>query len=437
MTESNNEDTGKAQSDPKNTVASQQNASPDSEKQNSEDKPLKITKKDVKLLKDDARIAEITSHSLNESGVHEHGSHFAITFIALLIAMFVSSLSETVAAVALPTIVGDLGGVEIMQWVATTYILTSTITMPLYGKLGDLIGRKYLLMSGLGIYALGKVVCAIAPNMGLLIAGRAISGLGGGGLIILSQATVADLVPPRKRGVYFGIMGSLFTVSSVLGPVLGGFFVDTIGWRFIFWFTVPLAALALVFLAIFLKQPPIKGVHPSIDYLGMIFLTVGVVSLVLNVGWAGTDYAYISWQTFVMAGIFVAAAVVFVLVERKVKEPVIPMYLFHNRNFVLCSIAGMLIYACFMGTMNYLPTYLEIVHEMNAIDAGLVGIPMSIFLFISSTGSGFIASRTGKYKWMMVIMAPIAVVGFFFMSTLGINTPVVFIMIYLAIIGFG
>ena len=183
-----------------------------------------------------------------------HGRALALVFFGLLLAMFISSLSETIASTALPTIVGDLNGVEIMQWVSTAYILSSTLVMPIYGKLGDLIGRKRLLMAALTLYAAGKVVCGLAVNMEMLISGRLISGLGGGGLIILSQATLSDVVPPRKLGTYMGVIGAVFAVSNVLGPLLGGWFVQVTGWRWIFWFTVPVALLAVVVLGLTLPR---------------------------------------------------------------------------------------------------------------------------------------------------------------------------------------
>ena len=184
-----------------------------------------------------------------------HGRALALVFFGLLLAMFISSLSETIASTALPTIVGDLNGVEIMQWVSTAYILSSTLVMPIYGKLGDLIGRKRLLMAALTLYAAGKVVCGLAMNMEMLISGHLVSGLGGGGLIILSQATLSDVVPPRKLGTYMGVIGAVFAVSNVLGPLMGGWFVQVTGWRWIFWFTVPVALLAVVVLDGLLAHP--------------------------------------------------------------------------------------------------------------------------------------------------------------------------------------
>jgi EmrB/QacA subfamily drug resistance transporter len=365
------------------------------------------------------------------------GRRLIFIFAALLLAMFVSSLSETIAATALPTIVGDLGGVEIMQWVTTTYIMASTITMPLYGRLGDTAGRKKLLVFALVVYTVGKVVCAISPNMMVLLAGRLISGFGGGGLIILSQAAIADVVPARKRGVYLGIMGSVFTISNVIGPLLGGWLVQTLGWRWIFWFTVPLATLALVVLVVFFQDP--RGSHKisNFDWRGASCMSVAVIALVLAVSWGGNQFAWLSWQILGLFALAVVFAFFFVLVERKAKEAIIPMSLFHNRNFVLCSVAGMLVFIALMGTMTYLPTYFQIADKMSPELAGMVMAPGSIGVFITSTGTGWLAGKTGKYKWMPLAMSVVCAVGFLLMANIKVGEPIALSMLYLFVMGFG
>ena len=327
-----------------------------------------------------------------------HGRALALVFFGLLLAMFISSLSETIASTALPTIVGDLNGVEIMQWVSTAYILSSTLVMPIYGKLGDLIGRKRLLMAALTLYAAGKVVCGLAVNMEMLISGRLISGLGGGGLIILSQATLSDVVPPRKLGTYMGVIGAVFAVSNVLGPLLGGWFVQVTGWRWIFWFTVPVALLAVVVLGLTLpRDARALGKHP-IDWPGMMAMTVAVTSLVLAMAWGGTLIPWGSLPFMGLVALAVAAAVVFVLLERRAAEPIIPMGLFRNRNFVLCSVTGLFLNISFMGALNYLPTYFQIVDDLSPEVAGLVCTATSVGILITSTATGWVASKTGRYK---------------------------------------
>lgn len=366
-----------------------------------------------------------------------HGAALALVFTGLLLAMFVSSISETIAATALPIIVGDLGGVEIMQWVTTSYILASTITMPIYGKLGDLMGRKGLLIFGLVIYTVGKVICAVAPDMAILITGRIVSGIGGGGLIILTQAAIADVTPTRTRGKYLGVMGAVFAMCTVLGPVLGGWFLNISGWRLIFWFTVPIAAVAIVFLIFFYHVSYKHTKRPSVDVAGCILMAISVTTVVLAVAWGGNQYAWDSWEILSLFAAFVVSGVVFVFVERKSQQPIIPMYLFKNRNFVISSAAGMLIYIGLMGAVNYLPTYFQIVDKMGPIDAGLMVTPMSIAMFISSTASGFLAARSGKYKWMPIVMAAMAAIGFGLMSTLSEYQPLIITLAIYAFTGLG
>lgn len=252
------------------------------------------------------------------------GKRLSLLFGTLLLAMAVSSLSETIAATALPTIVGDLGGVEAMQWVTTTYILATTVTMPIYGKLGDVVGRKRLLMGCLALYAAGKAVCGLTPNMGFLIVGRLVSGLGGGGLIILSQASLADIIPPRRLGTFMGVMGSTFTACRVVGPLLGGWFVEVTGWRWIFWFTVPLALAALAGLWRFLPRDAAdRKTHP--DYAGMVSLAAAVCSLVLALSWGGNRFAWDSWQVVGLLCVAVASAGCLVAAERRAASPVMPL----------------------------------------------------------------------------------------------------------------
>lgn len=366
-----------------------------------------------------------------------HGRALALVFFGLLLAMFISSLSETIASTALPTIVGDLNGVEIMQWVSTAYILSSTLVMPIYGKLGDLIGRKRLLMAALTLYAAGKVVCGLAMNMEMLISGHLVSGLGGGGLIILSQATLSDVVPPRKLGTYMGVIGAVFAVSNVLGPLMGGWFVQVTGWRWIFWFTVPVALLAVVVLGLTLpRDARALGKHP-LDWPGMMAMTVAVTSLVLAMAWGGTLIPWGSLPFMGLVALAVAAAVVFVLLERRAAEPIIPMGLFRNRNFVLCSVTGLLLNISFMGALNYLPTYFQIVDDLSPEVAGLVCTATSVGILITSTATGWAASKTGRYKGMLVAMCVVSTVGLFLLSRMRVHEALWVPVLYLFVLGFG
>ncbi|MEI3231779.1 MDR family MFS transporter [Gordonibacter pamelaeae] len=361
----------------------------------------------------------------------------AAVFAGLLLAMFVSTLSETVTATALPTIVGDLGGVDHMQWVTTAYILASTIMMPIYGKLGDLFGRKYLFIVALSVFIVGSATCGLAPSMDGLIAGRAVEGLGGGGLIILAQATIADIIPPRQRGKYMGVMGSVFAVSTVVGPLLGGWFVQVTGWRWLFAFNIPLALLAIAAVAFFLTNPERRDDRPPVDVGGMMAMAVSVSSLVLATAWGGTLYPWLSWQIIGLFALFVVAAVAFVLVERRAKEPIIPMLLFKNRNFVVCTVTGMFIMLGMMGTVSYLPTYFQIVDGLAPEQAGLMTFPMMAGVLLTAVGTGFLATKTGRYKWMPIASCAVAAVGFVLLSRLTPDTSLLVTGVFLFVLGFG
>ena len=361
----------------------------------------------------------------------------AAVFAGLMLAMFVSTLSETVTATALPTIVGDLGGVDHMQWVTTAYILASTIMMPVYGKLGDLFGRKHLFVVVLSVFIAGSAICGFAPNMDGLIAGRAVEGLGGGGLIILSQATIADIIPPRQRGKYMGILGSVFAVSTVVGPLLGGWFVQVTGWRWLFAFNIPLALVAITAVAFFLKRPARRVDRPPVDVAGMMAMAVSVSSLVLATAWGGTLFPWASWQIVGLFALFAAMAVVFALVERRAKEPVIPLSLFKNHNFVVCTVTGMFIMLGMMGTVSYLPTYFQIVDGLAPEQAGLMTFPMMAGVLVTAVGAGLLATRTGRYKWMPIASCAVAAVGFVLLSRLAPGTPLPVAGAFLFVLGFG
>src|SRR6478736_3523147 len=256
-----------------------------------------------------------------------------LVFAGLMMAMLLASLDQTIFSTALPTIVGELNGVEHMLWVTTAYILASTIVMPVYGKLGDLVGRKWLFVGAISIFLVGSVMGGLSDSMATLIAGRAVQGLGGGGLMILALAIIADVVPARERGRYSGIMGAVFAVSSVAGPLLGGYFTDGPGWRWAFWINIPLGILAILSAILFLHPAKRRFAKPRIDFLGMVVLAIAVTSLVLFTTWGGNTYA---WDSAIIIGLIVATVVfagLFVFIESRAKEPVIPLMLFTNRNF--------------------------------------------------------------------------------------------------------
>ncbi|HXH36163.1 MAG TPA: MDR family MFS transporter [Plantibacter sp.] len=360
-----------------------------------------------------------------------------LVFAGLMVAMLLASLDQTIFSTALPTIVGQLDGVEHMLWVTTAYILASTIVMPVYGKLGDLIGRKWLFIIAIGIFLVGSVMGGLADSMATLIAGRAVQGLGGGGLMILALAIIADVVPARQRGKYNGIMGAVFAVSSVAGPLLGGFFTDGPGWRWAFWMNIPLGALAIVLAIFFLKLPKRTYAKPKIDYPGMIVLALAVTSLVLFTTWGGNTY---DWDSPVIIGLIIGTVVfggLFVWIESRAAEPVIPLKLFKNRNFTLTTGAGLITGVAMFGALAYMPTYLQMVTGVGATAAGLLMIPMMGSLLIASVASGQIVSRTGKYKMIPIIGSFITALGLFLLSTLTATTAIWIMCAFLAVMGLG
>lgn len=360
-----------------------------------------------------------------------------LVFVGLMITMLLASLDQMIFSTALPTIVGELNGVNHMVWVTTAYILASTIMMPVYGKLGDLIGRKGLFIGAISIFIVGSVIGGLSHDMTTLIAGRAVQGLGGGGLILLSQAIIADVVPARQRGRYMGAMGGVFALASVAGPLLGGWFTEGIGWRWAFWINVPLGLLAIASASAFLHLPKPKLGKPSIDYPGMILVATSATCLILFTTWGGNTY---DWDSAVIIGLIIGSivsAIAFVMVERRATEPVIPMHLFSERNFVLTTTAGLIIGIAMFGALAYLPTYIQMVTGKNATEAGLMMIPMMAGLLVSSIGSGQIVSKTGRYKAFPIVGTSIVAVSLVLLSRLTPSTSLVVFGIYIAIMGVG
>jgi len=366
-----------------------------------------------------------------------NGKSLAAVFVGLILAMLVSSLDQTIVSTALPTIVGELGGVDHMLWITTAYVLASTCMMPLYGKLGDLIGRKPLFLMALGLFTLGSLVCAIGGSMPGLIAGRAIQGLGGGGLMILSQAIIADVVPVRQRGKYMGVMGAVFAVSMIVGPLLGGWFTEVVGWRYIFWFNIPIALAAIALAAIFLPKVSPSAQRPNFDLAGTAFAIGGTVCLIMFTTVGGSSKGWTSPEALSLALACVVCFALFVWIEGRVKDPLMPLALFRNRNFTLASIAGLLIMVAMMGTVLYMPTYLQIVDGASATESGYMMLPTMIGMMLTSTVSGFLASKTGRYKWMPVASCLIAALGLALLSSIAVDTSIFVFFVYLFVLGFG
>ncbi|MFD4511231.1 MDR family MFS transporter [Streptomyces sp. NPDC058457] len=364
--------------------------------------------------------------------------HFALIFAGLMAAMLLSSLDQTIVATALPTIVGELHGVSHMAWVTTAYILAATIGMPVYGRFGDLIGRKALFLSGIGIFIAGSVIAGAAPNMTTLIIGRAVQGLGGGGLMITSQAIIADLVPPRQRAKYMAPIGAVFGLSAVVGPLLGGFFTDHANWRWCFWINLPIGVIALGVCAYALRLPRRSG-KVTIDYVGIALMAASVTGTVLVADWGGTDYG---WTDPVILGLGAGTVVVwtlFFLSQRRSAEPVIPLRLFRSPIFNIATLISMIMVGIGMfAVIGYLPTYLQMVYGVSATESGLLLLPMVVGIMATAVPSGQLISKTGRYKVYPIIGAVLIGVTALLMSlTLDIDTPIALILGYVFLLGAG
>ncbi|WEV67570.1 MDR family MFS transporter [Bifidobacterium sp. ESL0769] len=356
-------------------------------------------------------------------------------FIGLMVTMLMSSLSQTVLSTAMPTIVGDLGGVDRMTWVVTGYALAMTVMMPVYGRISDIFGRKPLLLIAIVLFMSGSIVGALAGNMNLLVTARVIQGLGGGGLMILSQSAIADVVPARERGKYMGVMGAVFAVSSVAGPLIGGWLTSGPGWRWAFWMNIPLSILALAAVTVFLHLPkPSKENRSHIDYFGMALIAAITVIIVLVCTNASKPHTW-NWAEVIVALAVLIA--LFVFVELKVKEPVMPMTLFRNSNFDVATIGALLIGVAMFGVLSYLPTYIQMTTGVTATQAGLLMVPMMASVLVTSIISGNLVSKTGKYKIYPIVGTTIMAVGLALTSTLKADSPVWLLCVYTMVFGIG
>lgn len=361
-----------------------------------------------------------------------------LLFITLMVVMLLASLSQMVLSSALPTLVGELDGVDHLSWVITAYLLASTVTMPIYGKVSDLVGRKPMLIVAVLLFIAGSIMGGLATDMTTLITARAVQGLGGGGLMVLSQAAIADVVPARNRGKYMGILGGVFALSSVAGPLLGGWFTEGPGWRWTFWMNVPLGLIAVVAIVVLMRIPrPVLTVRPRIDALGMALLAAATTGAVLIATWGGSQYDWGSAEIIALAIGTVVTVVLFVFVERRVADPVIPLRLFADRNFVLATVAGLLVSVAMFGAIGYLPTYFQMSVGATATEAGLLMIPMMASLLLTSIVTGAMISRTGRYKLIPILGTVVLATGLALLSSVTVATPVAVVCTWMAVIGIG
>jgi EmrB/QacA subfamily drug resistance transporter len=365
-------------------------------------------------------------------------SHRQITlsFIGLMLGMLLAAIDQTIVATALPTIVGDLGGLDHLAWVVTAYLLTETVSTPLWGKLGDLYGRKRLFQGAILVFMAGSVLAGVAPSMLLLIVFRGIQGAGAGGLIVLAQAIIADIVSPRERGRYMGFFYGGFGAASVLGPLTGGFITDHLSWRWVFYVNIPLAAIALVVTTAVLPSSP-RRPRANVDWLGIGLLAAAISCFVLLTTWGGNEYA---WGSPVIVGLGVASVALvalFIAAERRAIEPALPLRLFRLRTFNIASVVSLCVGVAMYGASSYLPTLLQVANGASASDSGLLLTPLMLGMLGTSSLTGQIITRTGRYRIFPLIGTILAAVGMFLLSTLNTGSSRWESGVFMAVLGMG
>ncbi|MEA2425402.1 MAG: hypothetical protein QOH13_1812 [Thermoleophilaceae bacterium] len=363
--------------------------------------------------------------------------HLRPIFLALVLGMLLAALDQTIVSTALPTIVGDLGGINHLSWVVTAYLIATTASTPLYGKLGDMYGRKPVFQAAIVIFLAGSILCGVAQSMFQLVIFRGVQGLGAGGLMVGAMAIMADVLSPRERGRYVGYLGGIWAFASVVGPVLGGFLVDALSWRWVFYVNMPVGAVALVVVATKLHIRTTERKRHRIDYLGSALLTGGIVSLVLATTWGGNQYA---WGSPTIVALAVAAMVLLTLFgfqERRASEPIIPLHLFRIKALNIANGSGFLVGLAMFGAITFLPVFLQVADGSTPTQSGLQLLPLMAGVLGASITAGRLISRSGRYKRFPVIGTALLTLGMFLLSTLKTDTSHVLSSLYMLIVGVG
>jgi EmrB/QacA subfamily drug resistance transporter len=381
-------------------------------------------------------VAEPDAAPAAQGGFELSRAQMNLVFGTIMLGMLLSALDQTIVSTALPTIVGDLGGAGHQSWVVTAYMLAETVSTVLAGKFGDLFGRKRVFQLGVLVFIVGSIFCGLANSMGLLIAFRAVQGIGGGALTVTSTALIADVIPLRLRGQYQGALGAVFGVTTVIGPLLGGVFTDDLTWRWVFYVNVPIAVIVIALAARTIPQVR-SGRKPKIDYLGICFVTLGATGLTLATSWGGTQYA---WGSGTIIGLFAASVValgIFVAVERRAAEPILPMRLFRSRVFSVCSVLSFIVGFSMIGSITFLPTFLQYVNGVSATTSGLRMLPMVLGLLATALASGTVVSKTGAYRPFPIAGSAITALGLYLLSRMDQHTGFWLESLFLLVLGAG